>query len=55
MTDPDSLVEYVRSLDRRYENLVTAIHNHRTNKQTKAIHGSIDAFDHTLWAAIPTE
>jgi len=52
MTDPDSIVEYVRSLDRRYERLAQAVRTHRADKQHRAIPGSIDEFDRILWASV---
>ena len=50
--NPDSIVDYVRWLDRRHNNLRDAVQTHRAMKTTKAIHGSVDRFDTELWAAL---
>jgi len=55
VNDPDSIVEYVRSLDRRHQRTIQAIREHRTNKEQHAIEGTIDGFDRQLWATITTE
>ena len=58
MSDPDSIVEYVRWLDKRHNTLREAVETHRTNKTQRAIPGSIDQFDRELWstfASIPTD
>jgi hypothetical protein len=52
MSDPDSIVEYVRWLDGRHEALRNAVSQHRANKRKHAIPGSIDGFDHELWRAL---
>ena len=52
MSDPDSIVEYVRWLDTRHQNLRDAVSNHRASKRRRAIPGSIDGFDHELWRAL---
>ena len=49
MNDPDSIVEYVRSLDRRYNRLRDAVLEHRADKMNRALPGSIDMFDRELW------
>jgi hypothetical protein len=48
----DSIVEYVRWLDRRHNSLREAVKTHRMMKTTMAIHGSIDGFDRELWKAM---
>jgi len=50
VSDPDSIVEYVKWLDSRFNRLVDAISNHRTQKHDLALAGSIDGFDRELWA-----
>ena len=50
--EPDSIVEYVRSLDKRYNRLRDAVLSHRADKQHKAVPGSIDAFDRELWSIV---
>ena len=52
MSDPDSIVEYVRWLDSRLNRLANAILEHKTNKQNLSIPGSIDGFDHELWKTL---
>jgi len=52
MNQPDSIVEYVRNLDRRYNRLRDAVIDHRTEKQAKALPGSIDAFVRELWSIV---
>jgi hypothetical protein len=52
MSDPDSIVEYVRWLDTRHEALRSAVSHHRISKQRRAIPGSIDGFDQDLWRAL---
>jgi hypothetical protein len=52
MNDPDSIVEYVRWLDKRHTNLRDAIQHHRVMKLEHSLPGSIDEFDRTLWAAL---
>ena len=49
MNDPDSIVEYVRSLDRRYNRLRDAVLVHRADKMNHSLPGSIDMFDRELW------
>lgn len=60
MNDPDSIVQYVTWLDRRYNRLVDAVLLHRSIKRENAIPGSIDNFDRELWNTLdsvydPTE
>ena len=59
MTDPDSIVEYVRDLDARYNRLRDAVFTHRAEKEENSLPGSVDAFDRELWAiaerAFPAE
>lgn len=52
MNDPDSIVEYVRSLDKRYNRLRDAVLDHRAEKQAKSLPGSVDAFDRELWSIV---
>jgi hypothetical protein len=52
MSDPDSIVEYVRSLDRRYNRLRDAVLSHRADKTERALPGSIDDFDRELWSVL---
>jgi hypothetical protein len=52
MSDPDSIVEYVRWLDGRHQTLREAVANHRISKTQLSIPGSIDGFDHELWRAL---
>ena len=49
VSDPDTIVEYVKWLDKRFNRLVNAIQAHRVDKQYHAIEGSIDQFDRELW------
>lgn len=60
MNEPDSIVQYVTWLDRRYNRLVDAVLLHRSVKREHAIPGSIDNFDRELWNTLdsvydPTE
>lgn len=50
--EPDSIVDYVRRLDKRYNRLRDAVIEHRADKQAHALPGSIDAFDRELWSII---
>jgi hypothetical protein len=52
MSDPDSIVEYVKWLDGRHNRLVNAVAAHRSNKTHRAIPGAIDDFDRNLWKAL---
>jgi len=52
MSDPDSIVEYVRGLDKRYNRLRDAVLEHRANKTERALRGTVDAFDRELWSII---
>jgi len=49
MQDPDSLVEYVKWLDTRFNRLVAAIEEHRSNKKHLSLPGTVDNFDWELW------
>jgi hypothetical protein len=49
MGDPDSIVQYVTWLDRRYNRLVDAVFLHRASKRDHSIPGTIDNFDRELW------
>jgi hypothetical protein len=50
--NPDSLVEYVKWLDHRYNRIINAIMNHRASKRDLALPGSIDGFDRELWSVL---
>lgn len=50
--DPDSIVEYVRWLTAKHDDLREAVIEHRMNKTQRAIAGSIDEFDRALWSSL---
>jgi hypothetical protein len=52
MSNPDSIVEYVKWLDGRHNRLVNAVVAHRAYKRQRAIPGSVDEFDRELWATL---
>jgi len=52
VSNPDSLVEYIRALDRRYEKLSEAVRTHHYQKLEHALPGTIDGFDRELWASV---
>jgi hypothetical protein len=52
MSEPDSIVEYVKWLDLRHNRLRDAVLEHRVNKLERSLAGSIDEFDRSLWAAL---
>jgi len=50
--EPDSIVEYVRGLDKRHNRLREAVLQHRADKTERSLPGTIDAFDRELWAIV---
>jgi hypothetical protein len=50
--NPDSIVEYVKWLDARHNRLREAVRQHESDKTERALPGSIDEFDRTLWAEL---